>query len=196
MSGWVTNFISSLGLPAVAVLMVVENLFPPIPSELILPFAGFLVSRGELGFVPTLIVATLGSLLGTFVLYALGRWGGRGLVLRYGSFLRVKEDDLERAERWFDRYDEAVVFFGRMVPGLRSVASIPAGMLRMPLGRFALLTVAGAAVWDAVLVGLGWYLGSNWRQVSSIAGSASNVVLFVVLLTAVFLLARWWRRSR
>jgi SNARE associated Golgi protein len=92
---------------------------------LILAFAGFLMSRGELRVVPTLIAATLGSLLRAFVIYALGRWGGRGLALRYRSVLRLKEADLERAERWFDRYDEAAVFFGRMVQGLRSVVSIP-----------------------------------------------------------------------
>lgn len=194
MSGWVQDVIASLGAPGLFALMVLENLFPPIPSEVVLPLAGFLVGRGELGFAAALVASTLGSLVGALCLYALGRWGGRGLVLRYGAVLRVKEADLAGAERRFGRYDEAVVFFGRMVPGLRSVVSIPAGTLRMPLARFAILTAAGAAIWDALLLGLGWYLGANWERVAGVLGPVSGVVLGVALLTAAVLAFGWWRR--
>jgi membrane protein DedA with SNARE-associated domain len=194
-TGWIADLINAFGALGVALLMALENLFPPIPSELILPFAGFLVGRGELGFLPALIASTAGSLFGALVLYALGRWGGRNLILRYGRFLRVKEADLDRAEGWFDKYDEWVVLFGRMVPGVRSVVSIPAGMLGTPFVRFVLLTTAGSAAWNALLLGAGWYLGDNWREIAGIVGSVSNFVL-VLVAVALFAVAIWWWRRR
>jgi membrane protein DedA with SNARE-associated domain len=195
-TGWIADLIDAFGALGVALLMALENLFPPIPSELILPFAGFLVGRGELGFLPVLVASTAGSLFGALVLYALGRWGGRKLILRYGRFLRVKEADLDRAEGWFDRYDEWVVLFGRMVPGVRSVVSIPAGMLGTPFVRFVLLTTVGSAAWNALLLGAGWYLGDNWREIAGIVGSASNVVLVLVAVALVGGAVWWWRRVR
>jgi membrane protein DedA with SNARE-associated domain len=174
--------------------MVAENLFPPIPSEVILPLAGFLVWRGDLGFVPVLGVSILGSLLGAFTLYALGRWGGRELVLRHARLLRVKEAELDRADGWFDRYGGVVVLVGRLVPGVRSVVSIPAGMAEMPVGQFALLTTLGSSVWNALLIGAGWTLGENWERVSHLVDSVSNFALGVLLLTAIGLGIWWWRR--
>ena len=194
MTGWIADLIDAFGALGVALLMALENLFPPIPSELILPFAGFLVGRGELGYLPVLVASTAGSLFGALVLYALGRWGGRNLILRYGRFLRVKEADLDRAEGWFDRYDEWVVLFGRMVPGVRSVVSIPAGILGTPLVRFVLLTTAGSAAWNALLLGAGWYLSDNWREIADIVGSASNAVLVLVAVALVSAAVWWWRR--
>jgi membrane protein DedA with SNARE-associated domain len=117
--------------------------------------------------------------------------------LRYGGVLRVKEADLDRADGWFDRYGVALVFFGRMVPGVRSVVSVPAGVSEMPLGRFLALTAAGSAVWNAVLIEAGWYLGENWQRVSAVVGSVSNVILALGLVAVAFLAVRWWRkRSR
>ncbi len=194
MTGWIADLIDAFGALGVALLMALENLFPPIPSELILPFAGFLVGRGELGFLPALVASTAGSLFGALILYALGRWGGRKLILRYGRFLRVKEADLDRAEGWFDKYDEWVVLFGRMVPGVRSVVSIPAGMLRTPFLRFVLLTTAGSAAWNTLLLGAGWYLGENWQQIEGFVGSVSNFVLILVAVALVATVIWWWRR--
>ena len=194
MIGWVRDLIEAFGAPGVALLMALENLFPPIPSELILPFAGFLVGRGELGFLTALIASTAGSLSGALILYALGRWEGRNLILRYGRYLRVKEADLDRAEGWFDKYDEWVVLFGRMVPGVRSVVSIPAGMLGTPFLRFVLLTTAGSAAWNALLLGAGWYLGDNWQQIAGVLGSISNFVLVLVAVALVAAAIWWWRR--
>ena len=194
MTGWVANLIDAFGALGVALLMALENLFPPIPSELILPFAGFLVGRGELGFLPALVASTVGSLSGALILYGLGRWGGRNLILRYGRYLRVKEADLDRAEGWFDKYDEWVVLFGRMVPGVRSVVSIPAGMLRTPFLQFVLLTTAGSAAWNALLLGAGWYLGENWQQIAGVVGSVSNFVLVFFAVALVAAAIWWWRR--
>lgn len=194
MTGWIADLIEAFGALGVAFLMALENLFPPIPSELILPFAGFLVGRGEIGFLPALIASTAGSLFGALILYALGRWGGRNLILRNGRYLRVKEADLDRAEGWFDKYDEWVVLFGRMVPGVRSVVSIPAGMLRTPFLRFVLLTTAGSAAWNTLLLGAGWYLGENWQQIEGFVGSLSNYVLVLVAVALVAAAIWWWRR--
>jgi len=194
-TSWITDLIDAFGALGVALLMALENLFPPIPSELILPFAGFLVSRGELGFLSALVASTAGSVAGALILYALGRWGGRNLILRYGRFLRVKEADLDRAESWFDRYDEWVVLFGRMIPGVRSIVSIPAGMLGTPFVRFVLLTTAGSAAWNALLLGTGWYLGDNWQQIAGIVSSVSNVVLVLVAVALAGAVV-WWSRRR
>ena len=196
MTSWITDLVGAFGALGVALLMVLENLFPPIPSELILPFAGFLVGRGELGFLSALFASTVGSLAGALILYALGRWGGRNLILRYGRFLRVKEADLDRAENWFDKYDEWVVLFGRMIPGVRSIVSIPAGMLGTPLLRFALLTTAGSTAWNALLLGTGWYLGDNWQQISSIVSSISSVVLVLIAIALAGAVVWWWRRRK
>ena len=193
---WAADVLGSLGSFGLLFLMLVENLFPPIPSEAILPLAGFLVGRGELGGVQAVAAATTGSLLGALVLYALGRWGGRAVVLRYGRVLRVTENDLDRAEGWFDEYGDWVVLFGRMVPLARSVVSIPAGMLEMPVLRFVLLTTLGSALWNTLLVGAGWFLGANWERVSAIVGTISNVVLIVALVAIVLLAVYWFRGKR
>jgi membrane protein DedA with SNARE-associated domain len=193
-SEWVANVIGSFGYFGVAFLMLAENLFPPIPSEVILPLTGFLVGRGELGFLAALVVATSGSLAGAFALYALGRWGGRELIVRHGKLLRVSEAELDRADEWFDCYGGWVVLFGRMVPFVRSVVSVPAGLSEMPLSRFALLTTVGSGTWNAVLIGAGWMLGENWDRVSTAVASVSNVVILVIAAVAILGAAVWWSR--
>ena len=194
LAAWVSDVIQSFGYAGVAFLMLAENLFPPIPSEVILPLTGFLVEQGGLTFLPALLVATGGSLAGALVLYALGRWGGRRLILRYGKVLRVKEADLDRADGWFDSYGGAVVLFGRIVPGVRSLVSIPAGLSEMPLGRFVLLTALGSGVWNSLLIGTGWLLGENWSQVAGVVGSISDVVWALLAVAAFVLVVWWWRR--
>jgi membrane protein DedA with SNARE-associated domain len=195
LAAWVSEVVRSFGYVGVAFLMLAENLFPPIPSEVILPLTGFLIGQGDLAFVPALVVATAGSLAGALVLYALGRWGGRELILRYGGVLRIKEADLVRADEWFDRYGGAMVLFGRMVPGVRSLVSIPAGLSEMPLGRFVLLSALGSCMWNALLMGVGRLLGENWSQVASVVGSVSNIVVALLAAAAVVLGIWWWRRS-
>ena len=188
--------VTAAGYPGIAGMMLLETVFPPIPSEIVLPLAGYEVERGGLSFVGVVLVATLGSLVGAYVLYALGRWGGRGVVLRFGRVLRVGERELDRADRWFERWGDRVVLGGRVVPLARSVVSIPAGTMRMPLLRFTVLTTIGSLVWNLVLVGAGYQLGARWEEVSRLVSGYSTVVygLFAVGLVAV---AIWlWRRRR
>ncbi|MDP9426436.1 MAG: DedA family protein [Actinomycetota bacterium] len=195
MAQWVLDIVSSLGYLGLALLLIAENLFPPIPSEIVLPLAGFLVGRGDLNLWGALVAATTGSVLGAVVLYSLGRWGGRRLVLRYGSWLRVDEDKLDRAEGWFRRYGDVLVLFARIVPIARSIVSIPAGTAKMPLVRFVVLTSIGSAIWNALLIGTGMILGANWSMVQNWVGSYSNAVLILAAVGAAYLLLRYFRRS-
>ena len=193
---WVLDVIGALGYIGLALLLVAENLFPPIPSEVVLPLAGFLVGRGDLSLWGAIFAATFGSVAGALVLYGLGRWGGRRLVLRYGQWLRVDEKGLKDAEGWFRRYGDWVVLFARVVPVARSIVSIPAGTMKMPIGRFVLLTTLGSAVWNSVLIGAGVFLGANWQAVEGWMGSYSDVVLIAgTVAVALFLLLRHFRQG-
>ena len=184
------------GYPGIFVVMVVEVVFPPIPSEIVLPLAGYEVSQGGLSFVPVLLVSTLGSLVGAWMLYALGRYGGRPAVLRWGGVLRVREPELDRAERWFDRFGDRVVLAGRVIPLARSIVSIPAGTMRMPLVRFSLLTAIGSLVWNLVLITAGYQLGARWEQVSDLVSRYSAVASVLIGLGLVAAVAWLWRRRR
>lgn len=186
--GWVLDVIAALGYVGLALLLIAENLFPPIPSEVVLPLAGFLVGRGDLVFWQALLAATFGSVAGALILYALGRYGGRKLVLRYGKFLHVDEDRLDQADGWFRRYGDWVVLFARVVPLARSVVSIPAGTMKMPAIRFTVLTALGSLAWNTLLIGAGVILGANWQVVETWVGSYSNVVLVVAALAVATLL--------
>lgn len=189
MSDWVLEIMQTLGYVGLFLVLVIENLFPPIPSELVLPLAGFLVGRGEFSFWGAVGASTFGALFGAWVLYALGRWGGRPVILRYGRILRVNEKDLGRAEGWFNKYGDWVVLFARMVPLARSIVSIPAGTMRMPILRFTLLTTLGTGAWNVLLIWLGYLLGENWEAVSRWAGAYSDVVLFLFAAAFVIFIA-------
>ncbi|MBW3602975.1 MAG: DedA family protein, partial [Actinobacteria bacterium] len=144
----------------------------------------------------TLAGATPGSVVGALVLYATGRWGGRPLVLRVRTVLRITERDLARADAWFARSGQLVVLFGRMVPLARSVVSVPAGAARMPLGRFVLLTALGSLAWNVLLVGAGMALGSRWQQVSGVVDALTSWVLLAMAGGVAVAAWWWWRRRR
>lgn len=193
---WILDTIYALGYLGLTLLLIAENLFPPIPSEVVLPLAGFLVGRGDLNFFGALVAATFGSTAGALILYAMGRWGGRRLVLRYGRWLRVDKAALDRAESWFKRWGDWVVLGARVVPVARSIVSIPAGTMEMPLVRFLILTTVGSALWNTALIGAGVLLGANWTTVQHWVGSYSNVVLVVAAVgVAAFLVLRHYRRA-
>jgi membrane protein DedA with SNARE-associated domain len=188
---WIRSVLETGGYAALAGLTLLENLFPPIPSEVVLPLAGFYVGRGELTFLLALAAATAGSVAGALVLYAAGRFGGRfGLERRRGG------PGMQRAQGWFDRHGGKVVLLGRLVPGVRSLVSVPAGAARMPLPAFVLLTTAGSLVWNAALIGAGWALGSQWERVGDVVGPAGRVVVVVLVAAAVVAALVAWRRRR
>jgi membrane protein DedA with SNARE-associated domain len=199
---WIEQIITALGYPGIAFVMFTENVFPPIPSELVMPFAGFLVGRGELNFVATVVAGVLGSVLGAVVLYYLGVWADerlvRRIVRRYGRILMLSEKDLDRALEFFGRYGEAVIFFGRLIPTIRSLISIPAGMNRMPLPKFLFFTALGSTIWTGVLAYAGVVLGENWENVLAIVKQYERltlVVLVVVFVIIVVWLFNRWRTS-
>jgi membrane protein DedA with SNARE-associated domain len=175
-------------------LVLVENLFPPLPSELILPLAGFYVGEGELNFVLAVLAATLGSVAGALILYAIARRGGRPVVMRFSKILRVTHEDLDKADEWFDRRGSWVVLFGRLVPGARSLVSIPAGLSEMPVARFTLLTTLGSATWNTALIGAGWALGANYEQVGGVIGPIGTAILTLAVLGGIAFVVWNYRR--
>ena len=195
LSTWVSDVISSIGYAGVAFLVALESVFPPIPSEVVLPFAGFYAGRGDASVPGMMLAATVGSVVGAWILYGLAAWIGpdrlRAFVVRRGRWFGVKEPDLDRAEAWFDRRADAAVLFGRCVPLVRSIVSIPAGFRRMPFLRFTLYTALGSLVWNVALVGAGAVLGSRWEQV----GSVMAVFQWVVIVAVVGLVG-WFAWSR
>ena len=193
---WVRNTVSTGGYPALAGLILAENLFPPIPSELILPLAGFYVGQGEMTFILAVLAATIGSLAGALLLYAIARFGGRKLVLRFGKFLRVKEQDLDKADHWFDRHGAPIVLFGRLVPGARSLVSIPAGLSEMPVAKFIALTTLGSTALNFALIGAGWALGEHYEQVGGIVGPIGTAVVGICALAVLALVIRAYRNRR
>lgn len=195
LSEWVTTVIETLGYPGVAFLVALESVFPPIPSEIVLPLAGFVAGRGDASFLGMVGAATAGSVIGAWILYGLAAAIGpvrlRTLINRYGRWFGVKIADLERAEAWFDRRSTAAVFLGRCVPLIRSIVSVPAGFRRMPIVRFTLATALGSALWNLALIGAGALLGERWEQTGEVVGIIQWIVIMAILV-----LVGWfiWRR--
>lgn len=165
LTGWMASVIESLGEVGVGLLVALENLIPPIPSEIVLSMAGYLAAEGRVNLVLVWIAATLGSVGGAIALYYLGYGIGEDRLRRWLDRIPlVDADDLNTADRWFERHAKSAVLFGRMAPVVRSLVSVPAGANHMPLGLFTLLTALGSGVWNAVFVGGGYALGSRWQK--------------------------------
>lgn len=181
MAQWVMDLMYSAGIPAIALLMFIENVFPPIPSELIMPLAGYMVAQGRLSLLGIIAAGTVGSVLGSLPLYAAGRKMGerrlKELADRHGRWVTVSADEIDRAQRWFDRHGAMAVLICRLVPGVRSLISIPAGIARMSLPAFLACTTLGSAVWAGLLAWLGHLLGSRFKQVEEYLDPASWIVL-------------------
>ena len=167
MTDWVQDLLGGGSYFALLFLVTVENLFPPIPSEIVLPFAGALVEDGAMTYFGAVLAATSGSVLGALILYAIGRYGGRPLIYRFSRVLRLTESELDRADAWFDARGWWLVLFGRLIPGVRSVVSVPAGASEMPVAAFVGLTAFGSLVWNLALIGAGWALGANWDEATA-----------------------------
>ncbi len=192
---WVTQVVETLSYAGVAFLVALENVFPPIPSEMILPLSGFVAGRGDANLIGMIGAATLGSLLGAWVLYGISARIDqdrlRDFLARHGRWFGVKEGDLIRAEEWFDRRSGAAVFLGRCVPLIRSIVSVPAGVRRMDPWRFTLLTTLGSLIWNTTLIGAGAILGDRWEEVGDAVGLLQTVVIVLAALGALY----WtWRR--
>lgn len=191
-SDYAVSLMETLGGPGAAIAIALENLFPPIPSEVILPLAGFTASQGELSLVAVILWTILGSVVGALLLYGIGAWLGIHRLRAIATRLPlVKASDIDATEAWFARHGTKAVFFGRMLPIFRSLISIPAGIERMPLPLFLGLTTAGSAIWNTVLVVAGYLLGEQWHVVEQYTGILQWVVIAAVALLVVWFL---WRR--
>ncbi|AZS43032.1 DedA family protein [Microbacterium oleivorans] len=186
---WVVSLMDLIGPPGAAVAVGLDNLFPPIPSEVILPLAGLAASRGSFTLAEAIGWTTFGSVFGAYILYVLGRVLGADRLTRIADRIPlVKGEDITKTVAWFERHGAVAVFFGRMVPLFRSLISIPAGVSKMPWWKFGLLTTAGSLIWNSIFVLAGFFLGENWHVVEQYAGILQNIVLVVVAVLVVWFL--------
>ncbi|ENI8396439.1 DedA family protein [Listeria monocytogenes] len=197
METWITSIMADFGYIGIFVLIMVENLFPPIPSEIILTFGGFMTTVTSLNVVMVIIVATLGSVVGAILLYKVASYFGKerltNIVLKYGRVLRLKESDIERAESFFLKYGSWAVFLCRMIPLIRSLISIPAGMTKMKMSNFLILTTAGSLLWNTVLIGLGAMLGESWSEIVVFMDSFSTIIYSIIAILVVVGLGFFFR---
>lgn len=188
----VTSAILALGVYGVFIGMVLESCYIPVPSEILLPYAGYLAYTGRTSLVMAMLAGLLGGLVGATIGYLIARWGGRPLLEHYGRFLGIRSHEMHRADLWFERHGDGAVFFGRLLPGVRTYISLPAGVADMPIGRFMAFTFLGALPWTVLFTYLGYRLGPAWQHL----GAWTHVFLAVVVI----LFAVWalfiWRRGR
>ncbi|MFD3995271.1 DedA family protein [Streptomyces sp. NPDC058583] len=185
-AGWAAGLVDTMGGPGAGLAIALENLFPPLPSEVILPLTGFAAGQGVLSLASALFWTTLGSVVGAVALYWIGVVFGRDRMHAIWRRLPlVKPSDLVRTEEWFARHGTKAVFFGRMVPIFRSLISVPAGVERMPMPLFVMLTTLGSLIWNSVLVVAGYWLGDRWEVVETYVGVLSKAVLVMVVVAVV-----------
>jgi len=199
---WLLDLFRGMGYPGIVVLMAVESSILPLPSELVMPPAGYLAAKGEMSFAVAVLCGVLGSILGALANYGLALWLGRAFFLRLGKYVLITEKALDRSERYFAAHGEISTFLGRMLPVVRHLISIPAGIARMHLGRFIVFTGLGALVWCTILTWIGWFIGRREdvilevlnQEATRYAGRAVLVVLPVLAgIAAVYI---WWYRRR
>ncbi|GGT58189.1 DedA family protein [Streptomyces atratus] len=197
-AGWAADLVDTMGGPGAGLAIALENLFPPLPSEVILPLTGFAAGQGVIGLASALFWTTLGSVVGAVVLYWIGMLFGRDRMHAIWARLPlVRSSDLERTERWFAEHGTKAVLLGRMVPVFRSLISVPAGVERMSLPLFVTLTAVGSLLWNSVLVMAGYWLGDRWDLVETYVGVLSKAVLVLVLAAVIgYVSLRWRSRPR
>ena len=194
MADWITQLISEHGYLALFTLMFMENVFPPIPSELIMPFAGYAAAKGDIDPIGAVLAGSAGSLLGALAWYVVGYGLGaerfKGIVKRHGRWLTLSESDVDRAQRWFDRYGGVAVCVGRLIPAVRSVISVPAGISQMELRRFLLWSSVGTVAWTSLLTGLGYLLGTRFTEVDAWLKPISLAIVAVAVAGYLYRLYR------
>jgi membrane protein DedA with SNARE-associated domain len=197
---WITDIISRLGYAGVAVLTLLENVFPPIPSELVIPLAGFVAAGGDLNLAVVILAGSCGSLAGATIWYAIGRSIGerrlRAWVSRHGRWLTLGPRDVDRAQAWFKRHGNAAVFYGRLMPGVRTFVSLPAGFSRMKLLPFLLYSALGTVIWTSALACAGVLLQANFALVGDYLNAATNAVLALAGVLLIRRYVRCWKESQ
>ncbi|MBI3304870.1 DedA family protein [Candidatus Parcubacteria bacterium] len=190
---WVIHVIELTSYPGIFFLMTLESAGAPVPSEIIMPFSGFLVSAGRFKLWAVVLMGTLGNLAGSLLLYWIGYFGGRPFIERYGKYFLLSRRELAVTERWFAKYGGPTVFFGRLLPVVRTYISLPAGLSRMPVGRFAFYTFLGSAPWSALFAWLGVRLGADWKVIEGFFQKFDIVIIAGIIAFIAWLI---WRRRR
>ena len=195
MSDWIIETINATGYWGIFLLMLLESIFPPIPSELIIPFAGFAVQRGDLNLFGVLAATTAGAVIGMLPWYIAARLLGlsrtKWLADRIGRWIAMNSDEIDLASAWFLRYGPIIVFFGRLLPLIRTVISVPAGVAAMPAAAFFAASAAGALLWNSILVGAGYFLSSHYDLVEVVLDPATYIVLGLVVLVYIWRVITW-----
>jgi len=193
LAGFVIATISRLGYGGIALLMAIESACIPLPSEIIMPFSGYLVYKGEFTLWGVAVSGAVGCVLGSLVAYYIGVYGGRPLVNKYGRYVLISRRDLALADRWFQRHGDITIFIGRLLPVVRTFIALPAGISRMPLGRFVVYTFAGSLIWCYGLAWIGLKLGENWRSLGGYFHKFDIAIGVVLLIGVVWYVRRHWR---
>lgn len=201
MQQFILHIIEQSGYFGVFFLILLENVFPPIPSEVILLISGFFSSYTSLSVFYMILASTLGSFLGAIILYYIGKIFNKERLKkivngRLGKILFLKENDIDKADEWFDNKGNKSVFFCRFVPIVRSLISIPAGMSEMPMGKFIIYTICGSMIWNTVLICLGYRLGSNWEYVLTILDKYQMVVIIILIIILGYVIIKFYRKKR
>ncbi len=201
MQQFILHIIEQFGYLGVFFLILIENVFPPIPSEVILLISGFFSSYTSLSVFYMILASTLGSFLGAIILYYIGKIFNKERLKkivngRLGKILFLKENDIDKADEWFDNKGNKSVFFCRFVPIVRSLISIPAGMSEMPMGKFIIYTICGSMIWNTVLICLGYRLGSNWEYVLTILDKYQMVVIVILVIIFGYVIIKFYRKKR
>lgn len=200
MENWITSFMEEYGYLGIMLMIALENVFPPIPSEVILTFGGFMTTTSELTVPGVVVAATIGSVLGAVILYGVGRILSvermETIVERWGHILRVKKEDIRKADAWFDKYGPWTVLFCRMIPLIRSLISIPAGMSGMNFWVFLFFTTIGTLIWNVILVSIGAALGDRWEDILAFMDVYSNVTYAFIAVCLLIFVIYWFRKKR
>lgn len=199
MQTWVTEIMEKFGYLGIFLMMAIENIFPPIPSEVILPFGGFLTTYTNLSVLGVMVTATTGSVIGAIVLYGVGMLLDverlKQIAERWGHIIRVKKEDVQKADHWFTKYGYWTVLFCRMIPLIRSLISIPAGISRMPFWVFLFFTIIGTALWNMILVSFGVFLGESWQDILGFMSIYSTVIYLLIGIGCLLLLFLFIRKQ-
>ncbi len=198
MTIWLTHFIENFGYLAIILLIAVENIFPPIPSEVILTLGGFLVSGTKLTLIGVILASTLGSIIGAIILFSISRnltlpRFEKLLETKLFKLLGFKKGDAQKAINWFDKHGIGAIFYGRCIPVVRSLISIPAGIAHVGWTKFLVLTTLGSLVWNSVLVGLGHYMGKNWQLVVKIFDDYTLIIIALLLILFIYFGIKWYK---
>jgi len=189
-ANWVVNIISTLGYPGIIITMAIESALIPLPSEIIMPFSGYLVSTGRFDLILVGVSGAVGNVLGSLVAYGIGYWGHERLVRRFirrwGKWIFITEDELDSAEKMLHKYKDLVVLGSRVLPGIRTVISLPCGIFKLPLPRFIVLTFVGSLIWSLFLAWIGFVLGQNWRIIGPYFHKADALIAGLIILAVVW----------